>query len=207
MKEQIEINIANSNLGYYHIPVTCNRDVCIDIGANVGDFTNIAKNEFELVHFYEPYKPCFDKICMRFKDNTNVIGYNEGVYKLCNEQICLISHKNMDSGSLALNTDVLNDHWDSELLTDVVTTVSLPSIVKRAGGRINYMKCDCECAEYYLFLGQDLTCIDYIGIELHWQIGLDRWNELIDYICNTHYTEQCVVWAEDCNREVLFTKK
>jgi hypothetical protein len=56
MKEQIEINIANSNLGYYHIPVTCNRDVCIDIGANVGDFTNIAKKEFALVHFYEPYK-------------------------------------------------------------------------------------------------------------------------------------------------------
>jgi FkbM family methyltransferase len=198
------INIPLHNLGLYTIPEECKKYTCVDIGANIGDFVMKAKDIFETVHFYEPYKPCFDVIQSKIH-NLDITGFNEAVYCKDGEQLQMTSHQNRDAGSNALMTEILNDHWDLPL--NNVTTVSLPTILKRVGGRINYLKCDCENSEYFLFMNQDLSGIDYIGLELHWQMGESRFNELVNHLQKTHISDQYFPWIEESNYELLFRNK
>jgi len=196
------INIPSSNLGHYTIPEDCLRNVCVDIGANIGDFTVSQASNFKTLHFYEPFKPCFDKIQDRVKDLNNVKGFNEAVYKESGLQLPMIAHLNNDAGSNALKTDAINEHWVEEL--DLVTTVSFSDILSRVGGRINYLKVDCETSEYYLFIDQDLSSVDYIGIELHHQMGIEKYNKLIEHILQTHSSTENTDFIFDINREILF---
>jgi FkbM family methyltransferase len=198
------INIPTHNLGHYNIPTDCKKLTCVDIGANVGDFVGQSKNIFELVHFYEPYRPCYDLVCFKHRE-SNIIGHNEAVYSSDGVQLPLIAHKNRDAGSNALKTDSINEHWTQEL--HKVTTVSLPTIIARIGGHVNYMKVDCETSEYHLFLNQDLTNIDYIGMELHWQIGKEKYDNLIQHMLITHTTTDIWDWKEEQNLELLFRNK
>ena len=196
------ITIPDNNLGSYFIPNECNNLTCVDVGANIGDFTLQNKDKFKKIHFYEPYKPCYDIIQSKIINLDHITGFNEAVYKEDNQKLQMVSHFNKEAGSNALQTEILNDHWDSTL--GEVTTVSLLTILTRIGGHINYLKCDCETSEYFLLLNQDLSQIDYIGIELHWQMGEERYNELINFILKTHSTDVDISFSYDTNKEALF---
>ncbi len=198
------INIPEHNMGSYAMPADCIKLSCVDIGANIGDFVQSVKGLFETVHFYEPYKPCYDLVSSRHRE-SNVVGYNEAVYSKDGLQLPLIAHLNRDAGSNALKTDSINEHWTLEL--DNATTVSLPTIIARIGGHVNYMKVDCETSEYHLFLGQDLTAIDYIGMELHWQMGKEKYDALVNHIIQTHTVSEEWDWKEEQNLELLFKNK
>ena len=200
------IHITQDNhLGNYIIPEECNKNVCVDVGANTGNFTVLQIRNFNVIHFYEPFKPCFETIIKRIGDEKKVQGYNEAVYREDNLKIPMIAHQNMDAGSNALKTDAINNDWE-QILEDV-STVSLETILKRVGGFINYLKIDCETSEYYFLLGKDLKFIDYIGIELHWQMGKEKYDELINYIQRTHHSNDILTWEYNTNREVLFKNK
>ena len=199
------INIPSYNLGVYTIPDTCLKDVCVDIGANVGDFTVNQASHFALVHYYEPYTPCYQRAAEKTSQLSNVVGWNEAVYESDDAVVSLVAHSNYDAGSNAIKTDLLNGDWAEEI--QQVKTVSLPTILKRVGGHINYLKVDCETSEYSLFMNQDLTEIDYIGTELHWQIGEERYNDLITHVCKTHTCSEDLKWLHGYNREVTFTNK
>ena len=41
---------------------------------------------------------------------------------------------------------------------------------------------DCENSEYEILLGKDLSKIDYMAMELHWQMGESKYNELVEYL-------------------------
>lgn len=200
---KINIHIPEQNLGSYDIPADCKKDSCVDIGANIGDFTVSQASAFKLLHFYEPFEPCFTKIKSRTEEFSNIVGFMEAVYSEDGKELPLIAHLNHGAGSIALKTDAINEHWEDEL--DLVKTVSLPTIIQRAGGSINYLKVDCETSEYYLLIDQDLTYIDYIGIELHWQMGEEKYNKLINHLQKTHTTSGDASWSFDTNKEVLFT--
>lgn len=202
---KININIPEHNLGSYDIPIDCKKDSCVDIGANIGDFTVSQASAFKLLHFYEPFKPCFTKVKSRTKDFNNVIGFMEAVYSEDKKELPLIAHLNHDAGSTALKTDAINEDWKDEL--GLVQTISLPTILQRVGGSINYLKVDCETSEYYLLIDQDLTNIDYIGIELHWQMGEEKYNRLINHLQKTHTTLGDASWSFNTNKEVLFKNK
>jgi len=201
----IEIHIPEYNLGIYEIPSDCKKDYCVDIGANIGDFTVSQASTFSTLHFYEPFEPCFTLVKSKTKELRNVVGFMEAVYSQDKEKLPLIAHLNHDAGSTALKTDSINEDWIDEL--DLVETVSLPTILERVGGHINYLKVDCETSEYYLLNKQNLECIDYIGIELHWQIGEKKYNELIDWITKTHSCTGDFSWSLGLNKEVLFKNK
>ena len=53
----------------------------IDIGANVGEFTNIFNELFPLseIHAFEPIPECFNKLNERVGDYTNIKTYNIGL--------------------------------------------------------------------------------------------------------------------------------
>jgi FkbM family methyltransferase len=200
-----KINIPSKNLGSYDIPGNCGRGVCVDIGANIGDFTIAHASSFTSLHFYEPYTPCYDLVVNRTAQFSNVVGWNEAVYKSDDEVVSIVAHNNYDAGSNAIKTDVLNDDWVESV--QQISTVSLPTIIERVGGHIDYLKIDCETSEYYLLIHQDLSNIDYIGIELHWQMGKERYDELIAHINKTHTTNGDFEWLHDANKEVTFSNK
>jgi len=202
---EINIHIPEQNLGNYNIPTDCKKNSCVDIGANIGDFTVFQATNFNTIHFYEPFTPCFERIKSRTNGLKNVVGYNQAVYSEDGLKLPLIAHLNHDAGSTALKTEVINEDWVDEL--DLVETVTLPTILQRIGGYINYLKVDCETSEYHLLNKQQLHNIDYIGIELHWQIGKERYNELLNWIAQTHTCIGDSSWTFDTNKEVLFKNK
>lgn len=201
----MKINIPQQNIGNYTIPYDCNKEVCVDVGANVGSFTCAQASTFKILHFYEPYLPCFNIVKEKTVSYNNVVGWNEAVYKEDNLELSIVAHENMDAGSNALLTDSVNDTWQHEI--QKTKTVSLPTILDRVGGYINYLKLDCETSEYYFLIDQDLSNIDYIGAELHWQMGLEKYNKLLEHIKVTHIVVGDYNWHWGLNKEVLFKNK
>lgn len=203
MKDKIKI--PEYNLGSYVIPHDCVKDVCVDVGANVGSFTTAQAQSFKKVHYYEPFSVCFKVIKEKTKEFDNVTGWNEAVYKEDNVRIPLVAHPNMDAGSNAILTDLINQGWGDEI--EEVNTVSLPTVLERVGGHINYLKVDCEASEYYFLINQDLSKIDYIGIELHCQLPKEKYEELLHHIGQTHNANKACSWISDLHEEVLFTNR
>lgn len=200
-----KINIPKDNLGYYIIPDNCYRNVCVDVGANVGSFVLSQASNFKTIHYYEPFEDCFNTIQEKTKSYSNVTGWKEAVYNKDGETVSIVSHYNLDAGSNAIKTDSINEDWTNEIGS--VKTVSLPTILERVGGHIDYLKVDCETSEYYFLIDQDLSSIDYIGIELHWQIGKTKYNQLLKHLAKTHYTSDDYAWKYEINKEVLYSKK
>lgn len=200
-----KINIPGYNLGSYSIPDECVKNVCVDIGANIGCFTLQQASFFAVIHYYEPFEECYNIINEKVKELKNVTGWREAVYFEDDIIIPIVAHENLDAGSNAIKTDAVNEAWSEEIGT--VKTVSLPTILERAGGHIDYLKVDCETSEYYFLVDQDLAQIDYIGIELHWQIGQEKYDRLLAHLAKTHNVVGDCSWTWGINKEVLFKLK
>jgi FkbM family methyltransferase len=199
------IIIPEDNLGYYTIPDNCNRNMCVDVGGNVGSFVLSQVNNFKTIHYYEPFEDCFNTIQEKTKGVNNIIGFKEAVYNKDNEIVSIVSHYNLDAGSNAIKTDSINEDWKDEVGT--AKTISFPTILERANGHIDYLKVDCETSEYYFLIDQDLSSVDYIGIELHWQMGKTKYNQLLKHLAKTHITTGDCNWKYEINKEVLYIKK
>jgi len=182
----LQVNIRKMNLGRYLVPEEVKGGVCVDIGANVGSFTEKYKDYFSLINFYEPFIGCYNVCFEKFKNNKNIIGYNEAVYSEKTTHY-LVRHENKDSGSSALNTEVVkNTGWNPEEVIQEVRCVDLETVLKRVGGEIDFLKCDCETSEYFIFKNKDLSKINFLAIELHCQLGPEKFSELTSYIRKTH---------------------
>ena len=73
--------------------------------------------------------------------------------------------------------------WKSENIIDVVNTISIDSIIENYG-TINLLKIDVEGAEYEFLLNKDLSKINYITGEFHFE--QEKKDELNDWISKTH---------------------
>ena len=62
--------IRESNLGYYNIPNDVKDGICVDIGSNVGSFFSTYHNFFSKIHFYEPFRDCY-QICLEKSKKYN----------------------------------------------------------------------------------------------------------------------------------------
>lgn len=196
--------INEHNLGHYIVP----RDVsgiCVDIGANVGAFIKQNHNKFETVYAYEPITVLYEKI--KSYNIENVILYNEAVLDECTETEVIL-HNNNESGSSSIKKtlNVVIERkmdWSSTVINQV-KTIDIDEVIKRTNAQeINYLKMDCENSEYLILNNKDLSKIKYIGIELHCQMGEQKWTELKKWIEKTHsgFPE----WCND-HREVLLQR-
>lgn len=181
------MNINISHLGDYYVPAECKGGICVDIGANCGTFSIKYSNFFSKIHYYEPIEQLFNLIQGRVKEYKNIIGFNEAVYSESDSKVSIYLHKNNDSGSSAIKsaimTDTYKDTWSDTIIQKDINTVSLEKIFERLDSHvIDYMKVDCETSEYFLFINKDLSKIKHLGIEIHRQMGKERWNELMTHI-------------------------
>ena len=171
-----------SHLGNYIVPLNTQDGICVDIGGNTGQFSLKYANFFKVIHIYEPQEKCYEIIKESINSHTNLILFKEAVYNKSGEHKYLISHNNLDSGSVALDTDKIEvKEWTNNIV-DKCITISLEDILNRVGGIIDYIKIDCETSEYNLLYNKDLRNIKYMGIELHWQLGETNFNNLVSHI-------------------------
>ena len=168
---------------------------------------------FKTIHVYEPQLECNQIIRERLKDHNHITVFGEAVYRESGIQLNMVRHSNNDSGSVSMSSPELTDAlltrgWTSEIV-NIATTICLEHILDRIGGKIDYCKIDCETGEYGLLMNKDLSKIKFLGIELHWQMGKDKYDELLNYIGK--FFNQAIPgdisWTYDMNKETLFVSK
>ena len=200
------LNINNYNLGYYMVPPTTAGGICIDIGANVGSFIQKYHDHFSTIYFYEPIELCYNK-CMEFaKKYSHIHGHNLAVWSESNIEVNILQHQNNDSGSSAIESNILNEEWAHKNIIQKVRTISLTDILNSINKEIDYCKSDCETSEYFIFMNTDLSKIKYIGMEMHWQMGKSKQEELIDHMNKTHKIIVGKTKYTPYNREVLLER-
>lgn len=202
--------IHSNHLGNYYVPADCRNGNCVDIGGNTGCFTLKYVDFFKTIHIYEPQTECYDIIKNRTNNFQNIHLFKEAVYHTSNASVNLISHKNLDSGSVAVQSDIINvTEWTDNIIDYNCKTINLEDITERIGGSIDYLKVDCETSEYNFLIDKDLSKIRYMGIELHWQMGKDNFDKLVSHILkffdNPHNAN--LSYPNGQNIEVFFQSK
>lgn len=202
------------NLGNYIVPEDVRGGVCVDIGGNTGCFSLKYKDFFSKIHIYEPQSECNKIIQQRTAGLQNISLFDEAVFSESGHILSMISHSNLDSGSVALKADnlttnLLSTGWTVNTVDSKVKTIALEDVFERIGGSIDYLKIDCETSEYNFLLNKDLSNIKYLGIEIHCQLGYDKYHELLNYILKYFdLAPQCdSSYNPTNNKEVLFKSK
>jgi FkbM family methyltransferase len=196
------------NLGNYNVPSDTINGVCVDVGANLGDFTNKYLNHFKKIFYIEPQISLFNNLQKRFEGQPHVVGFNNAVWSEPNINLELVWHDNLDFGSVGIKGEFVNDHWTNNVVNSVMS-ISLEELFNKTDlDVIDYLKLDCETSEYPFIYGKDLSKIRYIGMELHFQMGEQRYNELLSWVKKTHV----LIHGNDSygfndNKEVLFKLK
>ena len=143
------------------------KDIVVDIGAHIGYFSIYssinAKNG--KIFAFEPYSKSFEVLKKNLEINqiTNVIPQNLGVTKESGTSTLYFKKNFAIGNSIYKNTD-LNSKIE-------IKTISLYDIIKNNNlQKINFLKLDCEGAEYQILLNLDhqtLEKIDKIVSEMH----------------------------------------
>lgn len=161
-----------SNIKFSRKPINC-----VDVGANVGTFSYYVANLFENVYAYEAMVETYDVAKENLKNFKNVNLFNKAVYREGGSEVKIYKNESGltgDSSIYGTGTENFN----------LVNTVSLENILEKNNiDFIDYMKVDCEGAEYDFLMGKDLRRILFMTMELHpGFIGQDNANNLIKYI-------------------------
>lgn len=170
------------NYGRYIIPHFINYDsiIAVDIGSHIGGFIDRYHNSFDLIHYYEMNPFAFKIIQNNHSNKSHIIGFNEAVSDYVGEADILY-HPNDDAGSLCIdNPNQEVKEWGSKIAT--TQTITLDTVLERVGGKIHFLKMDCETSEYAILMNQDLSNIHYLSMELHHQLGIENWNQLVSHI-------------------------
>lgn len=125
----------------------------VDVGANVGLFSLIARHRFPkaTIHAYEP-SPHLRPIIEHNLGGQNVTVFSEAVSGQSGS--VALSYR---EGSMFTTTTPGND----------VPAVDLETVVARCGGDIDLLKLDCEGAEWDILTSPALALVKNITMEFH----------------------------------------
>ena len=179
----------------YTIPEECKGGLCVDAGCNIGDFEMNHKNRFDKYVCFDVFQENIDE-CTKNTANLGVeIEINKlAVWSESNKFINVMAYERWDtkniqyfgaSGNVGC-VEYIGDKgagWKTENIIDLVQTISIDSIIENYG-TINLLKIDVEGSEYEFLLGKDLSKINYIVGEFHFE--KEKQTELINWISNTH---------------------
>lgn len=179
----------------YILPDECKGGLCVDAGCNVGDFEMNHGNRFDKYVCFD----VFEENVTYAKNNTKDLGFEVEIYKLAvwsesNKFINVLAYQRWDTENLQYfgnsgnigcieYTGPKGEGWKTENAIDLVETISIDSIIEKYG-TVNLLKIDVEGSEYEFLLGKDLSKINYIVGEFHFEI--ERQKELVDWVCKTH---------------------
>lgn len=150
-----------------------NYNLCFDIGANVGGFINAHHNKFKKIVGIEAIPETFTELSNNLKDIKNVELINIAVSDKKDKKLKFYNHKNNSSGSVSSK---FAEEMNNEITITEVKTTTYKDLVKTFGVP-NYIKVDCEGCEYDFLMGQNLNGVDFISIEIHFDLISDNERE------------------------------
>jgi len=162
-------------------------DIVIDIGAHIGYFTiYAAKNAYQgTVYSIEPYKESFEilKKNLKLNDLENVKPLHAAISRVT-EQVTLYIDKNNQIGNSIFRIDKTTE-------SEKVDSFSLGDFVKNNRiEKINFLKIDCEGAEFEILLNMDkelLKNIHRISVEVHENSNTNSMDELVDLMNRNNF--------------------
>jgi len=162
-------------------------DIVIDIGSHIGYFTiYAAKNAHKgTVYSIEPYIESFKILKKNLKLNnlTNVKPFHIAISKVT-EQITLYIDKNNQIGNSIFQTDATTE-------SEKVDSFSLGDFVKSNKiEKIDFLKIDCEGAEFEILLNLDkelIKNINKISVEVHENNITNSLDELVDFLSKNNF--------------------
>ena len=168
--EKMSQDVANSYpiVDFSLIDNKFKMNTCVDIGCNVGAFSLVASERFKSVVSFEP--GYFTSIIARTKLNQqegkkNIVVYNLAVGKNTGDIVklrCDTNDGERNSGNATTTYDTDSEEYE------LITTVSLEKVFELCETDfIDYLKIDCEGAEYDILLDKDLSNIGIICGEIH----------------------------------------
>ena len=158
------------------------EDIVIDVGSHVGYFTMYAANNANqgTVYSIEPYKESFEILKKNLKLNnlTNVKSFNAAISKVT-KQVTLYIDKNNQIGNSIFKTDNTTESKkvDSFSLEDFVENNKIE--------KINFLKLDCEGAEFEILLNTNkelIKKINKISAEIHENYNTSSLEELVEFL-------------------------
>jgi len=162
-------------------------DTVIDIGAHIGYFTiYAAKNAYQgIIYSIEPYGESFEILKKNLKLNnlTNVKPFHAAISK-ATEQVTLYIDKNNQIGNSIFRTDETTE-------SEKVDSFSLGDFVKKNKiEKIDFLKIDCEGAEFEILLNLDkelMKNINRISAEVHENSNTDSIDKLVDFLSKNNF--------------------
>ena len=159
---------------------------CVDIGSNLGAFSAIASDWFDNIYAFEPSYATYLFSSYNFNivnKIKNIRFFNFAVSDVSSKVVKLFKNISGNSGNSSIhNYSVgLEDDYENAL------TISLDKIYELVGiDNIDYLKIDCEGAEYNIMRNADLSKISLVCGELHEVTGQhfdELRNEFLDRLC------------------------
>lgn len=177
--------IINGVIKAYYIPNDIgDSNVAVDVGANIGAFSLVNHTKFNKIIAIEAANETYLRCVEIIKHIPNANVYNLAAGKNDDEIVKIRHYKD---GSKSGNATTLDDpKWYRNGEYEEIKTILLEGIYKKFDiKKNNYLKVDCEGAEYHFLMNKYISNIDYIGIEVHIHLG-EKAKEVMDYIENTH---------------------
>lgn len=166
-----DLKIVKSNWVTKHyirefIPIEKNS-IVIDVGAHIGSFSIIAARYASKVFAFEPVQSNYKMLVknVRLNELTNVMTYEMAVWKSSGyKEIYIYDETSTGNHSLINNYRKINTKKE-------IQTISLKDFLTREKlSLINFLKLDCEGAEYEIITDMDeeiANKIKYIVMETH----------------------------------------
>ncbi len=196
------------NLGNYNVPTKAFGGNLVDIGANNGCFTRMYFDDFVKIHSYEPNPALSVQLKEEFEGQDKITIFNEIVWNTDGDKKILANFWSTDEdGSCGVVKGYNQNLWGEDKKVAETETVSFLTVLKRIGGYIDFLKMDCESSEYEILMGQDLSSIRFIGIELHDHLGRDKYEQLFNFISLTHEPERECDFRPGFHQELLFSRR
>ena len=183
------------NEAKYNLPDECRGGLCVDAGCNIGDFEMNHGNRFDKYVCFDVFQENIEECINNTKDLGIEIEVNKlAVWSESDKFINVLAYEPWDTKNLqhfgnSGNVGCIEykgangEGWNVENTIDLVKTISIKSIVEQYGN-INLLKVDVEGSEYEFLLGKDLSNINYIVGEFHFDD--EKKKELIEWIGKTH---------------------
>lgn len=155
----------------------------VDLGANVGEVSNILYENIKSIenfYLFEPQIDNYNFIISKFKDNNKFKIFNYGIY-YSSEKINLYKSK-----------DNVGGHSIHELENSVIENANFDKLENFNINNIDFIKIDVEGSEYNIIENSNfLKTIPYIDLEIH-PLGLKEVNyfdklERKNYMINKYF--------------------
>ena len=183
------------NEARYNVPEECKGGLCVDAGCNIGDFEMNHNTRFDKYVCFDVFQENIEECIKNTKDLGIEIEVNKlAVWSQSDTFINVLAYEPWDTKNLQHFGNSGNvgcvewkgpkgEGWTSDNTIDLVRTISIETIIEQYGP-INLLKVDVEGSEYEFLLGKDLSKINYIVGEFHFEA--ERIQGLVDWISNTH---------------------